>query len=56
MREDEVKAHVLAKRARSVWVITESALLTMLRRVADGESPDVVYAEAYLVAEREPMR
>jgi hypothetical protein len=29
------------------WTISGEALLAMLRRVADGEDPDLVYAEEY---------
>lgn len=29
------------------WVIDGAALMDMLRRVRDGETPDVVYAEQY---------
>jgi hypothetical protein len=35
------------------WSISGSALLEMLRRVACGEDPDLVYAEAYANAEHE---
>lgn len=30
-----------------VWFVTEETLLAMLRAVADGESPEMVYAEAF---------
>lgn len=29
------------------WVLDGQSLLDMLRRVADGEDPDLVYAEEY---------
>jgi hypothetical protein len=29
------------------WAISGEALLAMLRRCADGEDPDLVYAEEY---------
>ena len=29
------------------WVISGEALLDMLQQVADGETPDLVYAEHY---------
>jgi hypothetical protein len=32
------------------WNIHEDALLAMLRRVAAGEDPDMVYAETYAAA------
>ena len=34
-------------------VISGEALLAMLRRVAAGEDPDMVYAEGYVNADRE---
>ena len=34
-------------------VISGEDLLRMLRRVADGESPDLVYAEEYVNADHE---
>jgi hypothetical protein len=40
--------------APGVWhVIHSEALLKMLRRVAQGENPDLVYLEEYANAERE---
>lgn len=35
------------------WVIHGSALLDGLRRVADGDDPDVVYAELYANSDHE---
>lgn len=35
------------------WVISGEALLAMLRRCADGESPDLVLAEEYANAGHE---
>lgn len=29
------------------WCVTEDDLLAMLRAVANGEDPDIVYAEAF---------
>lgn len=34
-------------------VIHEDTLLAMLRRVASGEDPDIVYAEQYVNADHE---
>lgn len=34
-------------RALGWWSISGEALLGMLQRVADGEDPDLVYAEEY---------
>ena len=36
-----------------VWVISSMELLEMLHRVAAGEDPDLVYAEAYVNARHE---
>jgi hypothetical protein len=36
-----------------VWVLSGEELLVMLHRVADGEDPDMVYAEEYANAEHE---
>jgi len=36
-----------------VWVIYSEELLEMLHRVAAGEDPDLVYAEAYVNADHE---
>jgi hypothetical protein len=36
-------------------VINGEDLLVMLRRVAEGEDPDMVYAEEYVNAEREEV-
>ena len=36
-------------------VISGEDLLTMLRRVAAGEDPDMVYAEEYVNAQRETV-
>jgi hypothetical protein len=36
-------------------VISGEDLLAMLRRVAAGEEPDMVYAEEYVNAERETV-
>ncbi len=33
------------------WTISGEGLLEMLRRVADGEDPDILYAEEYANAE-----
>jgi hypothetical protein len=35
------------------WSISGEALLDMLHRVADGEDPDLVYAEEYANSEHE---
>ncbi len=35
------------------WTISGRELLDMLRRVAAGENPDLVYAEAYANSEHE---
>ena len=35
----------------SWWTISEEAIRDMLRRVADGEDPDMVYAEEYANSE-----
>lgn len=35
------------------WSISGEALLAMLRRVHDGEDPDLVYAEEYANAQIE---
>jgi len=35
------------------WVISDEALLSMLRRVANGEDPDLVMAEEYANCEHE---
>jgi len=35
------------------WAVDERMIMIMLHRVADGEDPDVVYAEYYVNAERE---
>lgn len=35
------------------WVLSGEALLAMLRRVADGEDPDLVYAEEYANSDHE---
>jgi hypothetical protein len=35
------------------WTISGEAILDALRRVSDGESPDVVYAELYANSEHE---
>lgn len=35
------------------WTISGEALLHMLRRVADGDDPDLVYAEEYANSEHE---
>ena len=35
------------------WTISGEALLETLKTVADGDNPDVVYAELYANAERE---
>jgi hypothetical protein len=35
------------------WSISEKALLEMLRRVAAGEDPDMVYAEAFANSHRD---
>lgn len=35
------------------WSISGDDLLAMLRRVANGEDPDMVYAEAYANGARE---
>lgn len=37
----------MAKMIASFWVISANDLMVMLRRVAAGEDPDVVYAEHY---------
>lgn len=37
------------------WAISGEALLEMLRRVADGEDPDLVYAEEYANSEHEEV-
>lgn len=39
------------QRALGWWSIRGEALLAMLRRVADGEDPDLVYAEEYANSE-----
>jgi hypothetical protein len=36
------------------WVIDGDSLLEMLQRVADGEDPDMVYAEEYANGAHEP--
>lgn len=38
-----------------VWVICGEELLGILRRVANGEDPDMVYAELYANAEIEDV-
>ena len=35
------------------WTISGEALLEMLHRVAEGENPDLVYAEEYVNSERD---
>ncbi len=35
------------------WTISGEAILEALRAVADGDSPDIVYAELYANSERE---
>lgn len=35
------------------WALNGTELMAMLRRVAAGEDPDMVYMEAYANAERE---
>jgi hypothetical protein len=35
------------------WAISGEGLLAMLRRVADGEDPDLVYAEEYANCDHE---
>jgi hypothetical protein len=35
------------------WCISGEALLDMLKRVADGENPDLVFAEEYANSEHE---
>jgi len=35
------------------WVISDDALLGMLRRCADGENPDLVFAEEYANCDHE---
>ncbi len=35
------------------WCMDSDILLTLLRRVADGEDPDMVYAEQYANADIE---
>lgn len=35
------------------WVIDGESLLAMLKRVAEGEDPDLVYAEEYANSEIE---
>jgi hypothetical protein len=37
------------------WSISGESLLFMLNRVADGEDPDIVYAEEYANAKREEV-
>lgn len=37
------------------WTISGEALLDMLRRVHDGEDPDLVYAEEYVNSDREDV-
>lgn len=37
-------------------VISGEGLLSMLRRVANGEDPDVVYIEEYVNADREEVK
>jgi hypothetical protein len=37
------------------WAISEEDVLAMLRRVAAGEDPDAVYAEAYVNSEHEEV-
>ncbi len=37
------------------WSISGEELLKLLRRVASGESPDLVYAEAYANSEHEQI-
>lgn len=36
------------------WSISGEDLMAMLRQVADGEDPDIVYAEAYANSRVEP--
>ena len=38
------------------WNLTEDYLLKMLRRVAAGEDPDMVYADEYASAERSVVK
>jgi hypothetical protein len=38
------------------WTISGSDLLDMLRRAANGEDPDLVYAEAYANSDHEDHR
>jgi hypothetical protein len=35
------------------WAISGESILEMLRRVENGESPDLVYAEAYANSRQE---
>lgn len=37
------------------WAISEEDIMDMLRRVADGDDPDVVYAEWYANSEHEQV-
>ena len=37
------------------WAISGDALLGMLRRVAEGEDPDIVYAEEYANSEHDQV-
>lgn len=36
---------------RTWWHISDTDIMTMLHRVADGEDPDMVYAEFYANSE-----
>lgn len=36
------------------WAISGEDLMAMLRQVAEGEDPDIVYAEHYANSEVEP--
>jgi hypothetical protein len=38
---------------RGWWTIPEENLMKMLRQVADGEDPEIVYAEHYANADHE---
>jgi len=45
----------MAKTASTWWAISEAALLGMLREVAEGADPDLVYAEHFANSEAEQV-